>query len=139
MNLTSSEVFGIVWDWIQCSPLYAVIPTMYQYKHPDSTPASPLKGEFIVVNSLTNVLGDSQIATVNVNIYVPDETPTINKSEQRFPNGKRLGELTKIAYGSLQGFPVSKRWFFDISSENIISEEEIPYSFANLKVTLKKF
>lgn len=139
MRLTSAEVFSIVWDWIQYSPLHAEVPTMYPDKHPDATPTSPLTGEFIVVNSLTNVLGDMQVATVNVNIYVPDDTPTINKVEQRYPNKTRLKELTKIAYGSLQGYPITERWFFDVSSENIISEQGIPYSFANIKITFKKF
>lgn len=137
--LTTTEVFNIVWDWVCCSPLYAVVPKMYPYKYPDVSPVNPLNGEFIVINTLSNSAGDTQVATVNVNIYVPDETPSINKVEQRFPNRKRLGELTKIAYGSLQGFPVSERWFFDVSSEQIISEEDIPYSFSNIKVTLKRF
>ena len=139
MRLTTAEVFDIVWDWVRSSPLYTVVPVMYPYKFPEVTPTNPLKGEFLVINTLTNVVGDTQVATVNVNIYVPDETPTVNKVKQRFPNHKRLKELTKVAYGSLQGVPASGRMFFDLSSETLISEEEIPYSLANIKVTLKKY
>lgn len=139
MRLTTIEVFNIVWDWVRNSPLYSVVPKMYPHKHPDATPTTPLEGEFIVINTLSNATGDMQVASVNVNIYVPDDTPSINKVEQRFPNTTRLGELTKVAYGSLQGFPINGRMFFDLSEENIISEEAIPYSFSNIKVTLKSY
>lgn len=139
MRLTTVEVFNIVWDWVRNSPLGTIVPTMYPGKHPDVTHTNQLSGEFIVIKSLTNTLGEMQVATVNVNIYVPDNTPSINKVEQRYPNMKRLGELTKVAYGSLQGFPVNSRMFFDLSTETIISDEDIPYSFANIKVTLKSF
>lgn len=138
-NLTSLEVFDIIWGWLKASPLCRIVPTMYPYKYPDVTPDNPLSGEFLVVKPLTNVTGDSQVATVNVNIYVPDDTPSIHRVEQRYPKIKRLSELTKVAYGSLQGFPVSERWFFDVSDENVFSEDDIPYSFSNIRVTLKRF
>ena len=98
-----------------------------------------LQGEFLVLTSLTNVIEDIQVATVNVNIYVPDTTPTLSGMEQRYMNRKRLSELTRIAYDCLSNYPVDQRYFFDISDETLISEEEIPYSFSNIKVKLKKF
>lgn len=134
MNLTSTEIFSIVWNQITNSILGWEVPVMYA----DHYPINP-EGEFIVVNSLSNVVGDSQVATVNVNIYVPDDTPTINRKEQRYPNRSRLNELTRDAYTSLQGYPLSKRWFFDVSDETLISEEGISYTFSNIKVKLKKY
>lgn len=134
MNLTSTEIFKLVWGRIRDSPLGKAVPTMYADHYPNNP-----SGEFIVVNSLSNVVGDSQVATVNVNIYVPDNTPTINREEQRFPNRNRLNELTRIAFDSLGNYPIDERWFFDVSDETLISEEDISYTFSNIKVKLKKY
>lgn len=134
MNLTSTEIFDIVWGYIRKSPLAEAVPTMYADHYPNKP-----SGEFIVVTSLTNAIGDLQVATVNVNIYVPDTTPTIGKEEQRYPNRKRLKELTRIAFEALEGYPTNERWYFDVSDETLISEEGITYSFSNIQVKLIKY
>jgi len=139
MNLTSTEIFKLVWNLIRDSPLGKAVPTMYADHYPTFSSGKMPNGEFIVMTSLSNVMGDIQVATVNVNIYVPDETPTINKVEQRYPNRERLNELSRIAFKSLEGYPINERWYFDVSDENILSEEGIPYSFSNIKVKLKKY
>ena len=133
MTLTSTEIFDIVWGYIRKSPLAEAVPTMYADHYPNKP-----SGEFIVVRSLTNDIGDLQVATVNVNIYVPDTTPTIGKEEQRYPNRKRLNELTRIAFKALEGYPTNERWYFDVSDETLISEEGISYSFSNIQVKLIK-
>ena len=122
MNLTSTEIFKLVWDRIRDSLLGKTVPMMYADHYPNNP-----SGEFIVVGSLSNVVGDSQVATVNVNIYVPDTTPTIGREEQRYP------------FDSLGYYPINERWFFDVSDETLISEEGISYTFSNLKVKLKKY
>ena len=134
MNLTSTEIFKLVWDRIRDSPLGKAIPTMYADHYPNNP-----SGEFVVMTSLTNVIGDSQVATVIVNIYVPDDTPTINREEQRFPNRNRLDELTRIDFESIGNYPFDKRWFFDVSDESIISEENVSYTFSSIKVQFKKY
>lgn len=134
MNLTSTEIFKLVWDHIRDSPLGKAVPVMYADHYPNAP-----SGEFLVMTSLTNVIDESQVATVNVNIYVPDDTPTINREEQRFPNRNRLNELTRIAFDSLGHYPAAERWFFDVSDEILISEEGISYTFSNIKVKLKKY
>ena len=103
----------------------------------DHYPNNPT-GEFIVMTSLSNVIGTSQVVTVNVNLYVPDNTPTINTEKQRYPDRNRLNELTRIAFDSLANYPIAERWFFDVSDETIVSEENISYTFSNIKVKLKK-
>ena len=133
MNLTSTETFKFIWDRLLDSPLHAAIPIMYADHYPNNP-----TGEFIVVTSLSNVIGTSQVVTVNVNIYVPDNTPTINAEKQRYPDRNRLNELTRIAFDSLENYPIAERWFFDVSDETIISEENISYTFSNIKVKLKK-
>ena len=138
MKLTATEIFTIVWDQVRNSNLAQEVPTMYADHYP-TVGMDDLQGEFLVLTSLTNVIEDIQVATVNVNIYVPDTTPTLSGMEQRYMNRKRLSELTRIAYDCLSNYPVDQRYFFDISDETLISEEEIPYSFSNIKVKLKKF
>lgn len=135
---TSAEILSLVWDWIRTTPLYEAVPTMYLDHFPTS-PTHKLTGEFVVLTTLSNVIGEQQVATVNVNIYVPDTTPRINKEEQRYPDNKRLSELTKIAYDSLRCYPLDERYFFDVLDESLISEAEIPYTLSNIKVQLKNY
>lgn len=137
-RMTSSQILSLVWDWIRTTPLYEAVPTMYLDHFPTGA-ANKLSGEFVVINILSNAIGEQQVATVNVNIYVPDTTPRINKEEQRYPDNNRLSELTKIAYDSLRCYPLDERYFFDILDESLISEAEIPYTFSNIKVQLKNY
>lgn len=139
MNLTSLQILNIVKDWIKGSPFGEAVPTIYTDHYPQFPTNRSVVGEFVVLNVLSNAVGDGQAATVNVNIYVPDLSPRIGAVAQRYPNRERLSELCNIAYDSLKGYPVTERWFFDVSSETLISEQGIPYSFANIKVTLKRF
>lgn len=139
MKLTTAEIFTIIWNKVKGSILAEKIPVMYADHFPQQTSLSSLHNEFIVMTSLSNVSADTQIAVVNVNIYVLDATPTINGEEQRYPDRKRLAELTKIAYDVLKVYPTDERYFFDVSEETILSEEDIPYSFSNIKVQLKNY
>lgn len=138
-RLTSAEIFGIVWSALRNSQLAIEVPSMYADHFPEMTTNSQLTGEFIVVSSLTNSLGDIQVATVNVNIYVPDVTPTIDRIEQRYPDRKRLSELASIAYKTLAVYPKDERYYFDVLSDTLLSEEDISYSFINLKVQIKNY
>jgi hypothetical protein len=139
MNLTSAEIFNIVFNWVQSSALKGAVPNIYADHAPQYPSNRNIKGEFIVINTLSNAIGEGQVATLNVNIYVPDLTPRENAVAQRYPNRERLAYLTRLAYEVLQGYPVTERWYFDVSSENIISDREMPYSFANIKLTFKNF
>lgn len=139
MNLTSAEILKLIKDWIKASPLAKAVPTIYENHYPRQALNKGVMGEFIVINVLSNATGDGQSATVNVNIYVPDDTTRIRSIEQRFPDTTRLAKLSRIAYEALKGYPVTERWWFDVSSETIIKEEGIPYSFSNIRVSLKRF
>ncbi len=138
-HFTSAEIFSKVWEYVRRSELSKHIPVMYPDHYPNQSKGKFKDSEFIVMTSLANSSGSSQVATVVVNIYVPDDTPTINGEEQRYPDRTRLSELTRIAYRSLEGYPVDERWFFDISDESIISEDKIPYTFSSIKVKFKKY
>ncbi len=95
----------------------------------DHYPNNP-SGEFIVVGSLSNVVGDSQVAIINVNIYVPDTTPTIGREET--PRSQP-SERTNSSRFRFTGIPYpTSNWFFDVSDETLISEGDL-YTFSNLK------
>ena len=134
MNLTTSEILDIVIDRILSTGIGKAVPVLYRHHYPNNP-----TGEFIVVTTLDNTIGGMQVASVNVNIYVPDSTPTIDREEQRFPNDARLKELSRIAYESLACYPLNDRWFFYVENEAIISEENISYTFSNIKLKLKKY
>lgn len=138
-ELTSTEIFDIVWSAMRSSSLAHEVPTMYPDHFPVTTTNDHLTGEFIVVSQLSNSLGDMQVSTVNVNIYCPDSTPTFGRIEQRYPDRKRLGELAKLAYEALNVYPLDKRYYFSVLSETLLSELDFPYSFINLKVQLKNY
>lgn len=138
-RLTSNDIFNIVWDALRTSTLCDEVPTMYADHFPTITSNNKLSDEFIVVTTLSNTAGDIQVATVNVNIYVPDVTPTVDGSEQRYPNRHRLGELSALAYKVLSKYPSNERYYFDVKSETLLSESEFSYSFVNIKVELKNY
>ena len=94
---------------------------------------------FIIIWPLANAVGESQIAYVNVNIYVPDKTHKINGIDnQRVPDVNRLKELSRIAFASLKNFPKTERWFFMVGEEVVLSEDEIPLLFYQLSSQIKK-
>ena len=53
-------------------------------------------GEYIVVGTIGNSLIGEQVATVNVNIYVPDKLLTINGVSQRVRDNARIDTLTEL-------------------------------------------
>lgn len=138
-KLTSAEIFDIIWNAVRGSRLHAEVPMMYADHYPVSANNEKMSGEFIVISQISNAIGDIQVSTVNVNIYTPDSTPSINRSEQRYPNRKRLGELALLAYEALSKSPLDERYTFEVQSETVISERELPYSFLNVKVQLKNY
>lgn len=136
--MTSSHILSLVWEVVRNSSLHDAVPTMYKDHFPTAY-ANSMKEEFIVIKALSNAIADTQIATVNINIYVPDTTPRINKEEQRYPNYNRLEELTTLAYEALRCYPTDARFFFDVQGESLFSEGDIPYTFSNIKVQLKNY
>lgn len=88
-------------------------------------------GEYVVINTIGNQITGTQVATVNVNIYVPDQKVTINGVAQRVSNETRLRALSEVAIKEVSTF--SGRRFFDVTAEDVIEEEEIEYSFVNIK------
>lgn len=132
--LSNMEIATLVWERIRDSRLGETVPCMHWHHHPDNP-----EGEFIVIWPLAGSVGDIQTGYVNVNIYVPDKMPTVGGQKQRAPDIGRLKELSMLAHDALKSFPLNERWFFDVTEETLISEGELPYTFANYEVKLKKY
>lgn len=130
-ELTTPDILQLIYSRIRNSALAKQVPKIYKYKHL----LNPT-GEFIVVAPLANVINNSQTATINVNIYVPDKSPVFDGQKQRELNDGRLNDLTRLAMEALKWYDTGERYFFRVEAETIISEEQegLNYSFSNIKV-----
>ena len=61
-------------------------------------------GEYVVVGTIGNTLIGEQVATVNVNIYVPDKLLTINGVSQRVRDNARIDSLTESLLGVIDNY-----------------------------------
>ena len=90
-------------------------------------------GEYIVVGTIGNSLIGEQVATVNVNIYVPDKLLTINGVSQRVRDNARNRQPYRIASRcdrQLHGENSEGGWYrYYKTNQSVLSEEEINYSF----------
>lgn len=130
-ELSTADILQIIYSHLRSSQLAQEVGEIRKYKFYNNP-----QGEFIVIAPLANAMNNMQVATVNVNIYVPDLTPTVGGEEQRYPNDTRLRELSDMAIEGLKGYKSDRRFFFRPESETIITEENISYSFSNIKVKL---
>jgi hypothetical protein len=102
----------------------------------DAFPAGQT-GEFIVIGTIGNTLIGEQVATVNVNVYVPDNRMTINGISQRVRNRSRIETLTTTLLGVIDNYTSGERYRYYKEACNVFSEEEIDYSFVNIRLTFK--
>ncbi len=98
-------------------------------------------GEYIVVGTIGNSLIGEQVATVNVNIYVPDKLLTINGVSQRVRDNARIDSLTESLLGVIDNYTGKNSeggWYrYYKTNHSVLSEEEINYSFSNIQLTFK--
>ena len=98
-------------------------------------------GEYIVVGTIGNMLIGEQVATVNVNIYVPDKLLTINGVSQRVRDNARIDSLTESLLGVIDNYTGENSeggWYrYYKTNQSVLSEEEINYSFSNIQLTFK--
>ena len=98
-------------------------------------------GEYLVVGTIGNTLIGEQVATVNVNIYVPDKLLTINGVSQRVRDNARIDSLTESLLGVIDNYTVENSeggWYrYYKTNQSVLSEEEINYSVSNIQLTFK--
>lgn len=98
-------------------------------------------GEYVVVGTIGNTLIGEQVATVNVNIYVPDKLLTINGVSQRVRDNARIDSLTAELLEVIDNYTGENSeggWYrYYKTNQSVISEEDINYSFSNIQLTFK--
>lgn len=92
--------------------------------------------EDVVINCLPVTSDYLQLATVNVNIYVPDLHSEYNSTEQYLPDLARLDTLAAMAITALYG-EYRPGYFFYITSQVVYAEEATHEHFINLRVEFK--
>lgn len=98
-------------------------------------------GEYVVVGTIGNTLIGEQVATVNVNIYVPDKLLTINGVSQRVRDNARIDTITERLLSVIDNYTGENSeggWYrYYKTNQSVISEEDINYSFSNIQLTFK--
>lgn len=98
-------------------------------------------GEYVVVGTIGNTLIGEQVATVNVNIYVPDKLLTINGVSQRVRDNARIDAITESILSVIDNYTGENTeggWYrYYKTNQSVISEEDINYSFSNIQLTFK--
>lgn len=98
-------------------------------------------GEYVVVGTIGNTLIGEQVATLNVNIYVPDKLLTINGVSQRVRDNSRIDSLTAELLEVIDNYTGENSeggWYrYYKTNQSVISEEDINYSFSNIQLTFK--
>lgn len=98
-------------------------------------------GEYVVVGTIGNTLIGEQVATVNVNIYVPDKLLTINGVSQRVRDNARIDTITESILSVIDNYTGENSeggWYrYYKTNQSVISEEDINYSFSNIQLTFK--
>lgn len=98
-------------------------------------------GEYVVVGTIGNTLIGEQVATINVNIYVPDKLLTINGVSQRVRDNARIDTITERLLSVIDNYTGENSeggWYrYYKTNQSVISEEDIDYSFSNIQLTFK--
>lgn len=128
--MTVFEIVDHVWERINNSSLKAAI-TGKVYKH--ERPAGSVK-EDIVINCLPINNVALQQTVVNVNIYVPRVTVTVNKVTSQLPDHTRFKALAALADEVFNDvFIVDADLGFDVQQHVLIQEQNGEY-YLNIRI-----
>lgn len=129
----TTTVYGDLKDMLE--DLYLTIP-VFKTAFPKGQ-----SGEYVVVGTIGNTLIGEQVATVNVNIYVPDKLLTINGVSQRVRDNARIDTITESILSVIDNYTGKNSeggWYrYYKTNQSVISEEDINYSFSNIQLTFK--
>lgn len=130
--LTSFDLDLIVWQALNASKELKATLKGGIYRQGDRPDDSTQ--EDIVINTIS-VTQDThpQLATSNVNIYVPDRQVRIQGREQYKGNHPRLFELVPLVLGALRGTRVKGLCIIP-ESQTIIPERDVRQHFCNIRL-----
>ncbi len=92
--------------------------------------------EDIVINCLPVTNNLLQLATVNVNIYVPDFHATVSGTQQYLPDLARLDTLAAMAITALDNINMPGYYFY-VASQVVYNEEAIHQHFINIRIEFR--
>ena len=126
---TSMELEDLMTDIIKTRMAGVISGSVYNDDRPVNS-----KDEDITVNVLAGRLGQKQLTTINVNIYVPDEW----KQKRYVKNRKRLNFLTKIVLELFMNYhkdacKITKKSQRDYAVE----DENIKQHFSHIKFLIE--
>ena len=137
MKMSEGEITTTVYGDLKymLEDLYLTIP-VFKTAFPKGQ-----SGEYVVVGTIGNTLIGEQVATVNVNIYVPDKLLTINGVSQRVRDNARIDTITESILSVIDNYTGENSeggWYrYYKTNQSVISEEDISYSFSNVVLTFK--
>lgn len=129
---TSFEIEEIVFDLLVKSGVKDAINggIYFQNDRPDNSVK-----EDIVINTISMTQDFyPQIATSNVNIYVPDKHRKIDGTEQLKPNHNRLSEISKVVIDVLRSSRIDGLKIIT-ESQAVLQEPSIRQHFCNIRIS----
>jgi len=134
--ISTLDILDIVYAKLAASDLLIgtsnpVSGELYKITRPQGS-----NSEDVVINCLPVTSDYLQLATVNVNIYVPDLHTEYNSIQQYLPDLARLDSLAAMAITALQGV-YEAGYFFYIASQVVYAEEATHEHFINLRIEFK--
>ena len=134
--ISTLDIIQIIYDELSDSDLVigtknGISGELYKLTRPMG-----LYKEDVVINCLPVTNDVLQLATVNVNIYVPDLHATTGTIQQYLPDLVRLNTLAALAITALNGIYMPG-YFFYIASQVVYPEEATHEHFINLRIEFK--
>ena len=129
---TSFDIDGIVRKLLVQAGIETKISgrICYQNDRPDNSDK-----EDIAINTIAMTQDYlPQIATSNVNVYVPDMTVRIDGKEQKKPNHKRLAELSRLVLGVLRSANIEGMKLIP-ENQSVLAETNVSQHFCNIRIS----
>lgn len=134
--ITTLDITDILYAKLAASDLVGTTSSITGSIYKLTRPMDSVK-EDVVINCLpvtgTNPL---QLATANVNIYVPDLHATVNGIRQYLPDFARMDTLAAKAIAAVDNTNAAG-YFYWVASQSIFDEDTTHQHFINLRIDFK--
>lgn len=126
---TTLDLVDVTWDRLNSSSLKtAITGKIYKYRRPVNSNV-----EDVVINSLPVTNEQLQRAVVNVNVFVPDVTISVNGNQDKVPNHVRLKQLAQTATSELNDRLIGD-YSWEVQQQTVLEDEESQQHFVNIRL-----
>ncbi len=133
--ITTLDILDILYAQLTASDLVGTTNSITGSIYKLTRPVDSVK-EDIVINCLPVTNNLLQLATVNVNIYVPDFHATVSGTQQYLPDLARLDTLAAMAITALDNINMPGYYFY-VASQVVYNEEAIHQHFINIRIEFR--